>query len=348
MKKLIYSLLALATALTAASCAKELEGNKVAEGGTATITLSVSLGPQTKTIADGTTVDKLYAGIYEIGGTQQAPEFTWVADNSDNLATITNKAATVEFTGKIELGKSYKVVLWAQNTDAPYSIDWAKSATTGPTVTVTNYTTGAANDETRDAFFGTYDTGAVTGNIDLTGEPIILKRPFAQVNVLVPVGNFDDVNADISSSMTIVDAPTVLNLATKVTSGLHNWAFTDATMTGAAFGNYSGTHKYVAMNYVLVDQGGAATYDVTFSATSSASTPQTASDKAADDLPMKPNSRTNIVGDIFTSNIFDISIGIDISPDPDKVETPTFSPAAGEYDSAQNVTITCTTDGATI
>ena len=203
MKKLIYSLLTLAGLFTAASCQpdKLIGGSAAAGEGTVNATFSVELGPQTKAIADGTTANKLYAGIYEVNVSQQVTTYTWVADNADAPVAISAKAASVTFNGKIELGKSYKVVFWAQEQDAPYAIDWAKTATTGPTITVTP--TGDANDEARDAFFGVYETGTVTGSIDLTGSPVSLKRPFAQVNVLVPNDNVADLTAAVTSLMTV-------------------------------------------------------------------------------------------------------------------------------------------------
>ena len=340
MKKLLYTLLALATALTAASCTKELEGNKVADGAVANITISATIGPKTKAFADGTTVDKLYVGLYEIG---DGPTYTWIADNSDAPVAITS---TVTFTGKIALGKSYKVVLWAQKTGAPYNIEWAKSATTGPTVTVT--ATGEANDEARDAFFGLYDTGTVSGSIDLSSSPVNLKRPFAQVNVLVPTANFVNPSAAITSSMTIDQAPTVLNLITKATSVPTTWSFTTAGITENAFGTYAAnSYKYVAMNYVLVDQAGASTYDATFSVSSASTPEQSITDRAVNALPLKPNIRTNIAGNIFDNN-FTLIIGGNVTPGFEKVATPTFTPAAGDYDAVQNVTIDCSTVGATI
>ena len=322
MKRLVYSILALATLLTTASCVKELEDNHVNADGTADITLAVSLGPQTRALADGSTVDQLYAGIYEVSG----DDFTWVADNAGAPASISGKAANVTFTGKITLGKSYKVVFWAQKEGAPYAIDWAKGVTTGPSVTAT--ATGAANDESRDAFFGTYETGTVTGSIDLTGSPISLKRPFAQVNVLVPTANFVNATAAVTSSMTVAQAPTVLNLATKATSDPVDWTFSTAAIDEAAFGGYSNSHRYVAMNYVLVDQTAAnARYDVTFSATSDT---QVAADKQVKNAPLKPNGRTNIVGNVFDAN-FNITIPIIIDPEhgSDQVVT-TVTVAVGQ------------------
>ena len=305
MKKLVYCFFALVTLLMAASCGKEPEGQKESAGGTADITLAVSLGSQTKAFADGTTVDKLYAGLYEVSGST----YSWVADNSDAPAAISGKAATVTFNGKIELGKSYKVVFWAQKDGAPYAIDWAKSVTTGPTVTAT--ATGSANDDSRDAFFGTYETGIVTGGIDLTGSPITLKRPFAQVNVLVPMDNFADPTAAVISSMTVAQAPSVLNLATKATSDPTDWTFSTAAIDEASFGSYASTHRYVAMNYVLVDQIVAnPRYDITFSvACGSQSLPS----RALTNIPLTPNGRTNIVGKVFDQN-FGITVPVIVGP----------------------------------
>lgn len=173
----------------------------------------------------------------------------------------------------------------------------------------------ARRDEGRDAFFGGYETGTVRGDIDLTGSPISLQRPFAQVNVLVPAEKFVDASAPVTSSMSVAGAPTVLNLATKETSDPADWTFSSASINEAAFGTYASTHRYVAMNYVLVDQGAAgAMYDVTFSVTSSASSPQVASDRQMKNLPLKANGRTNIVGDIFNEN-FNFLIPIVIRPD---------------------------------
>ena len=307
MKKLFYSLLTIAAAMVVSSCQKEIEQGPVVDGSTVNASFSINLGTATKAFADGTSVDQLYAGIYEIGANDA---YTWVADNADAPVAISAGAATVTFNGKIALGKSYKVVFWAQKEGAPYAIDWAKSATTGPAVTAT--ATGAANDETRDAVFGAYETGTVTGSIDLTGSPVTLKRPFAQVNVLVPVANFADANAAVTSSMTVAQAPTVLNLATKATSDPADWTFSTAAIAEGAFGSYSSTHKYVAMNYVLVDQSAAgAQYDVTFSMTAGT---QVASDKQVKNAPLKVNGRTNIVGNVFAED-FNITIPIIIDPE---------------------------------
>ena len=340
MKKLFYSLMTLAAALTVTSCLKEVEGGSAAydDGTLVDATFSVTLGPQTKAFADGTTVDQLYAGIYEIGGTEQVPTYTYVAHTTEAVAieNVTGgRGGSVTFTGKIHRGSSYKVVFWAQKEGAPYTLAWGDAA---PTVTVTP--AGEANAENRDAFYGEYLTGEVSGNIDLTGSPITLKRPFAQVNVLVPTANFTDATAAVTSSMTVAQAPTVLNLATKATSDPADWTFSTAIIDEDAFGSYASTHKYVAMNYVLVPQDAAgASYNVTFSVTSAASTPQVAADKQVKNTPLKPNGRTNIVGNIFAED-FDITIPIVIGPTPGTDQIVTEVTVAVGQDQANAVALT--------
>ena len=305
MRKYITFLLSFAAVFIMGSCRQ----NKLIDAPTATgdgnfvdATFSVALGSQTKAFSDGTTVDRLYVGIYEIGSNN---EFIWVADNADAPATISSKTASVTFSDKIVLGRSYKVVFWAQKQGAPYFFNWAKDVTTGPTVTV--LATGDANDEARDAFFGTYETGTVTSSIDLTYSPITLKRPFAQVNVLVQNSNIADPTAAVFSSMTVAQAPTVLNLATRVTGDPVDWTYTTAIISEAAFGSYASTHKYVAMNYVLVDQTAAdARYNVSFSVSIGS---LSAINRAIANVPLKPNGRCNIVGNIFDEN-FNITIPI--------------------------------------
>ena len=294
MKTLFRALLTLAAGLALASCQQELNTGAV-DGTPVDVTFSVVLGPQSKAFSDGTMIDQLYAGIYELGA---SGSFRWVADNSAAPAAISDKTGTVTFPGKIVRGLSYRIVLWAQKEGAPYTIDWASEATDGPIVTV--QTIGDANAENRDAFYGIYDTGIVHDNINLTASPIQLNRPLAQVNILVPLSDFTDVTATVSSSMTVVQAPTKLNLATGATSSPADWIFSTAAISEPAFDSYAGTHKYAAMNYVLVDQSdNGANYTIRFSIDSGQ---QSVQDQELSDIPLKSNSRTNIVGSVFNTN----------------------------------------------
>ena len=98
------------------------------KGDTVDATFTITIGLQTKAFSDGTTVDKLYACVYEVVSSNQ---YAWVADNSAEPIGITSRSATVTFNDKIELGKSYKIIFWAQKDGACYFIDWAKSGKPG-------------------------------------------------------------------------------------------------------------------------------------------------------------------------------------------------------------------------
>ena len=360
MKKLLYSLLTLAAALTVASCQKEQPVDPYQDGETVNASFSVYMGDaMTKAFADGTTVDTVDAALYEIGGSNDAPKYTFIAQADP--AKIENLKATVEINGKLKKGKYYRVVFWASKKAAatgsetaattgadaggttaaasPYKVVWDSDSDSGPVVTVTP--TGAANDESRDAFFGTIDTGLVEGDIS-PEKAIPLVRPFAQVNVLVPVGNIAD-GASVTSSMTVKQAPTVLNLITKETSEPKDYVFAVAPMKEPAFGGYAQSHKYVAMNYVLVDQDATASHyhDVAFSVTagddSTGDTPKSLT------IPLKANVRTNIVGNIFES--FGFSGGVVVTPGADEVVTTDIRIAVGTAGSSEDDPIPVSSNG---
>ena len=320
MKKLFYSLLTLAAALSLASCQPDkLLGGDALDGAPANLTLTVTLGPQTKTaFADGSQVNELYAGLYEITGTDTYAYVTHTA----TAGTITSGEGSVTFTGEIHRGKSYKVVFWAQKNGAPYTRAW------DPAPTITASASGNANDEARDAFYGEYLTGTVNGNINET-TAVELKRPFAQVNVLVPNDNIAAYTS-LQSSMTVAQAPTVLNLATKDTSVPTTWSFTLADMAEPAFGNYVSSHKYVAMNYVLVDQTAAdPRYDVAFRVKTNVDDTGENTLKTVANAPMKPNVRTNIIGNVFAED-FNLTVPVVINPTPGESVVTTVTVSVGQ------------------
>lgn len=287
MRRLFHIFVAIIAAAAVSACNKEADSGVA---GPVDATFSVSVGQETKAFADGSQVDKLYVGIYALG---ENNSFTWVVDNSDSPAEVSGGKATVTFNGIIVKGLSYKAVFWAQKEGAPYIIDWSKTVKTGPVVKA--LTDGDANDESRDAFYGVYDTGVVTGNIDQ--KSIVLKRPFAQINLLVPKDNINDLSASVSSSMNIAQAPTVLNLATSATSLPADWSLSAASIDEPAFGSYASTHKYVAMNYVLVDQSDTPSlYNLNVSVLAGV---QSCNDLSIPNVSLKANTRTNIIGSIF-------------------------------------------------
>ncbi|MDE6468288.1 MAG: hypothetical protein K2L28_05245, partial [Muribaculaceae bacterium] len=173
---------------------------------------------------------------------------------------------------------------------------------------------GAAQDESRDAFYAYRSTFRVTGPMS---ETITLTRPFSQINI----GTSDYAAASAAGLSVENTAVTVkgvygkLNLATGAVDELTDAEFTVAAIPtdGETFPYEPATYKYMAMNYVLVGPE-KATVDVEFTApgTQYAGATFTA-------VPVQRNFRTNIFGALLTSPAeFEVIINPDYeTPDYD-------------------------------
>ena len=278
MKKAFYLLASAAAIVLAAAC------NKVAstEADTFDATFTVNLEqPMTKAVfSDGTSATQLQVLVYT--GKEYLP-------NVSQTALTINMKTTV--TLKLVKGKTYDIVFWAQNAAGPYTIDRENA-------TMTVATAGAANDETRDAFYRLYNTGKVTGPIE---ETIELRRPFAQINVFSAEADYNaalDNKVNFTESGMKVTAPSVLNLLTGVASEpkeyIFNHAAIDVNETTAITG-----YKYIAMNYVLASEGGDNT-KVEFSVWTDSPAVLLNQDLKVDNAPYKRNYKTNIMGNIFS------------------------------------------------
>lgn len=300
MKKLLYSFIALATLLFAASC--QQEPTVVGGGEAVEATFSVNLGGlQTKAYSDGTTATKLQVLVYNSKG---------YLENVSQLDSTINISRQVKL--KLVKGENYDIVFWAQsqsiNDATPYYTFDKKNAK----VTVNN--TGLANDENRDAFYALHTTGVVTGPIN---ETINLKRPFAQINVLDTI---EDWNAAVDngivftgSSMSI-KAPSVLDLKNGAVSDslVYNYTVNAITVDNPNIEGFEdeGTtakYKYIAMNYILAGTEKAnETVDFAWYRDNETSPLDAAS---VPNVPFQRNYRTILVGNIFSvDGVFQVII----------------------------------------
>ena len=208
MKKLFYFLLTVAASFSLASCVKEpvsvpdpaLGGEPVA------VSFSLDLGdaltkaaPEASPFDDAAGKFKLYAAVFsktdgslistsKIGGTGFQP-----------VEEITAEKVSVVMT--LSRSQEYKVVFFAMH-DGAYDVNFASG-----NVATFSYRSGLkANDASLDAFYASVDVASSSKKYDVT-----MKRPFAQVNVLVPKGNVPSGQTTFSSSMT-VQAPASFNL----------------------------------------------------------------------------------------------------------------------------------------
>ncbi len=323
-KKLFLGMFAAAGMLLATSCQNdELDAVQAGNEATVSFTLGVEGAAQTRAISDGKTADLLYYAIFDAN----KKLITTIADSDNGLLKKENafpdqsKQDVVEVT--LAKGQEYTAVFWAQNSacEKYYSVTAEED---GLKVAV-DYE-GENNDESRDAFFKA-ETFTVTGNTDID---VLLKRPFAQINVGVTEADWKAaVNSgiDITESKVIIkNAATSINLLDGSVSGEqvveYGFAAIPAKFTTAETLevdiNRDGSiqddekYKYLSMSYILTDNDADRTTleaDGLQFAFSPAAGEDIVFDEGLHAVPVQRNWRTNILGKILTGDIkFSIEI----------------------------------------
>jgi hypothetical protein len=168
-----------------------------------------------------------------------------------------------------------------------------------------DYTNALCNDEARDAFYKLH-TFTVTGS---QTEVVELRRPFAQLNI----GTNDYLDAKKAGYEPTLSAVTVKSLCSKLNlwdgsvseSGevTFDYAAIPTTETFPVAG-----YDYLSMNYLLVasEKG---VIDIEFGYGEENATPKT---RIVGSVPVQRNYRTNIYGQLFTS---DVDFNVIIVPD---------------------------------
>ena len=285
-KKLIFAMSAI-VALFATSCQEEDFG--VSTSATSTVAFTVST-PEiaSRAYSDGTTATVLQYAVYDETG-------TILRDLTVEDATI-NGSTTVEL--KLTTGNEYSVIFWAAAPNAPYTVDFANK-----TMTV-DYTAATSNDEARDAFYK-YHTFIVTG---AQTETIELKRPFAQLNIGTKDYEASEKAGYVptTSSVKVSNVYETLNLADGTVDGDTAVTFDYAAIKKDEIFPVAG-HEYLAMNYLLVGAD-KEVIDVEFTY---ADVNNDAKTRTVGSVPVQRNYRTNIYGQLLTS---DVDINIEIKP----------------------------------
>ena len=273
------------------ACQTDLNEVNVA-GGEVDVTFEVG-APAARAYSDGATATVLQYAVYEGENeltAQLLPSLT-VTDGEINIST------TVKM--QLVTGNTYTVIFWAAAEDAPYRVDFANK-----TMTV-NYTGAVSNDENRDAFFKKH-TFTVTG---AQTETIELKRPFAQLNI----GTSDytaSTNAGYTPDQSYVKVTNIYN-----TLNLWSGAVSNEVAAEFAYADIKkdetfpvAGYEYLAMNYLLVNEK--ETVDVEFAYKETRT--NDAKTRTVGSVPVQRNYRTNIYGQLLTS---DVDINVIIAPE---------------------------------
>lgn len=329
-KKLFLGMFAAAGMLLATSCSND-ELDVVQSGNEAQVTFSLAAegGIATRAISDGTGADLLYYAIFDAHGKL----ITTINGSTAGLLKKENaflngsKQDAVEVT--LAKGQEYTAVFWAQ--DASCTAYTVTAETDGLKVAV-DYE-GDNNDETRDAFFKA-ETFKVTGNTEID---VVLKRPFAQINVGVYKTDWEAaVKSGIEiekSSVVIKDAATSINLLTGevgdettdvevsyLSNTIPNEDLKVDLNGDKDYDDENEKYKWLSMSYILVadrnaDSGNGVLGDERDALESLQYTfsPKSGNEITFGDglnsVPVQRNWRTNILGQILTGNIeFNIRI----------------------------------------
>ncbi len=293
---------AAALTLLAVGCNKE-QVTEVPDGQMVDVTFTAALPGEmaTKALGDGQTAKNLYVSVYE-----NDAEKTHLGD-LDKTATFTDLKTQVKFS--LVKGKTYNFVFWAQAEGAPYVVTDLKN------IKVKDYTTGA-NDEKRDAFYATRKELKVNGALT---ETIKLYRPFAQVN-FATADYAEAQKAGFSpavSSFTASGAATTFDTFAAEGKDEVTVALTETNVPADILKTLDGkTYTRLAMNYLIPVGKQGESHNIDVAATFKANNGEAVT-VSAPNAPVQNNYRTNILGNLLTSQvIFNVEI-VPIFNEPD-------------------------------
>lgn len=300
MKHLFMMSMAASALMLATACSNDEElGNSSGNMAQISFSLQADGAMKTRNISDGTSADQLTYRVFDKNGAIISG-MDKVTEAATDLTTGGHKV-----TISLAKGQTYKVAFWAQDADCQaYTLD--------DNMNVSISYSGANNDETRDAFFKTVEV-TVVGDAQ---ESVVLKRPFAQLNV---GSSNDDWSAAVASGLTIASSSVkVLDVANKLSildgtvSGNVDVEYTIATIPSETLkvdANGDGRQEdyhYLSMSYILPNDattGDAKTVaSAEFVFTPTAGEPITFS-QGLQNIPLQRNYRTNIVGRILTGQV---------------------------------------------
>jgi hypothetical protein len=290
-------------ALFFASCSQTEPENSSNEA-EVTFTLGIENAIATRAISDGTGANQITFAIFNEDGTEIfTPKTSRTISGNQLLKGVEIKATLVK-------GNTYKACFWAQNSNCT-----AYSISEDMKVTI-NYE-GLNNDETRDAFFAYTEPFTVDVNPRLR---VILKRPFAQINVGSTKDDIDAITASgvkVSKSEAIIeDIPSELNLFNGNTDKPVNVNYALAAMPKEKLyvdtdgDSIKEEFTYLSMSYVLADTL-SSTHKMKFNFPDDNSTEVIEMATGLETVPAKRNWRTNILGNILSG---DIQFRIKIDP----------------------------------
>ena len=301
MKKILLFASALAGLFLAGSCQREtLEPEQMA--GTVKFTVEAPGAIATKTIADGMNVNEVHYEVYKnVDGVDHALLDPDSEPMAKGVVAMENKKANI--TLDLLQDQKYTVIFWAQ-------VEGTGHYDTSDLRCVAFEGEVDANDESRAAFFRRFDFDTYEHK-DYAN--IVLRRPFAQLNLLttmeslkpVSTGQTSGYEIDAKESQIIVSGlATSFNTVDGVGIAYDQpltfaMAATPEEQGQATLAVNGKDYHYVSMNYMFVPvdaKDGSALVELKY---------EIVTDKGSikheiASVPIRENYRTNVIGNLFT------------------------------------------------
>lgn len=316
MKHTLQLIAVMALAFLAASCQREnLE--PVAGGSTVTYTVQIPDAIATKAIGDGHSgVTKLIYEVYreaQLADLSAAPIYEGVAEINDQGVA----ALELEFVKN----QKFTVLFWAQNPDvAVYTTDDLRNVQLAQTLTANNVNT---------AVFAGSDK--VDNCVSAANGAVKLVRPIAQLRIgTTPESLVIRSTTTVTlkkSDLKVKGLSTTYNVATKaVGADKSEFTYSEADVPAETFKANNVDYQYVAMSYVGFASDLGANIDVEFNINTS----EGVISHEVVNVPVKPNYRTNIVGNLITASAdYNVSINDNWETTEHNVKVVTVSDAQG-------------------
>ena len=304
MKKFLLYASAVSAMMLAGSCQKEVL-NPVSEG-EASVKFSIALpdGLQTKAMSKAESTDIVYYEIWNSNWSRQLyPVEEAGVQSAYASAEVKGCKATIDL--KLISDQTYNFIFWAQNEGCgAYDVTELKN------VGVNYDVIGAeGNQDKFDAFYAV-KTIKVEGPVN---ETITLYRPFAQLNfgadeMTTTFGNIEvtDTEIEVSGLATVFNTLTGSGeqaVTSPVTFKANGIATDEILSTGGK------SYTWVTMDYMLMMEKQALVNVEASFGVKDMDLPVTHS---LTNVPLKKNYRTNVVGDLFTT---DAKLQIVVDPD---------------------------------
>ena len=336
MKKLFYSVAALAIGFAAASC--QQEGLEPAVNGSVTYQITLPVAPQTK----GENGYSSYDLHYEVYKTSDVEALTSSQFLFDETVTMNGNTTTVSL--ELLNDQNYTVLFWANQAGTDYYAVADNNQSDLLNLQM-NLAGIKSNNDDRDAFCA---VDLLAKNAQSQTKEVKLVRPFSQVNIgtVLATDKFDIIPQ--RSEVTIKGVPTAFNVATGLSDGeLTDITFAEAAVPAGKTTIKSVEYTNVAMNYIYVPEATVGVEYTIFTNNGNVS-------NEIDYVTVKKNHRTYIIGNLLTSNA---TYNIEILPGFEDEQTDVypsleFSYSDGVYSTSSikgmQSAIDCIEDGETI